>query len=80
MGLSQHPLHLDADRPAKGPIEPYFDAFRQYLAQHGYAAHTSAIYMVDVAHFARWAHTKRLRLKSVNETSVAEFLDEYFGH
>lgn len=77
MGITQHPLHLDADSPVKGPIEPYFDAFRQYLAQHGYAAHTSASYLVDVAHFARWARTKRLRLNSVNETSVAEFLDEH---
>ena len=52
MGITQHPLHLDADCPVKGPIEPYFDAFRQYLAQHGYAAHTSASYLVDVAPFA----------------------------
>lgn len=23
MGITQHPLHLDADSPVKGPIEPY---------------------------------------------------------
>ncbi|MBK7049430.1 MAG: tyrosine-type recombinase/integrase [Rhodoferax sp.] len=77
MGITQHPLHIDTDSPVKGLIEPYFDAFKQYLAQHGYAAHTSASYVVDIAHFARWVRTKRLRLNSVNEASVAEFLDEH---
>jgi len=38
MGITQHPVHIDTDGPVKGPIEPYFDAFNQYLAQHGYAA------------------------------------------
>ena len=48
MGITQHPLHLDADCPVKGPIEPYFDAFRQYLAQHGYTLrHTCAMHMLQ---------------------------------
>lgn len=77
MGITLHPVHIDTDGPVKGPIEPYFDALKQYLAQHGYAAHTSASYLVDITHFARWARTKRLRLNRVNETSVAEFLNEH---
>jgi site-specific recombinase XerD len=75
MGITHRPRHIDTDSLTKGAIGPYFDAFKQYLAQHGYAAHTSASYVVDIEHFARWARTKRLRLNRVNEASVVEFLD-----
>lgn len=77
MGTTHRPRHINTDSLAKGPIGPHIDAFKQYLVQHGYAAHTSASYLVDITHFARWARTKRLRLNSVNEASVAEFLDEH---
>jgi site-specific recombinase XerD len=75
MRITHRPRHIDT--LAKGPIGPYFDAFKQYLAQHGYAAHTSGSYMVDIAHFSRWARTKRLRLNRINEATIAEFLDDH---
>jgi site-specific recombinase XerD len=77
MDITRRPRRTDSDSLAKGPLEPYFDAFKQYLAQHGYAAQTSGSYVVEVSHFARWARTKRLRLNKVNEASIAEFLDEH---
>lgn len=36
MGITHRPRHIDTDSLAKGPLGPYFDAFKQYLAQHGY--------------------------------------------
>ena len=49
MEITCHLRRTDTDSLAKGPIEPYFDAFKQYLAQHGYAAHTSSSYVIDIA-------------------------------
>ena len=77
MEITRNPRRTDTDSLAKGPIEPYFDAFKQYLAQHGYAAHTSCSYVIGIAHFSRWARTKRLRLNRVNEASIAGFLDDH---
>jgi site-specific recombinase XerD len=77
MDITRRPRRTDSDSLAKGPLEPYFDAFKQYLAQHGYAAQTSGSYVADISHFARWARIKRLRLNRVNEASIAEFLDEH---
>ena len=75
MGIIQRPRHTDTDWLAKEPIGPYVDAFKQHLAERGYAAHTFASYVVGITHFARWARTKRLRLNRVDEASIAEFLD-----
>jgi integrase/recombinase XerC len=75
MGIFQRPRHTEPDWLAKGPIGPYVDAFKQHLAERGYAAHTFASYVVDITHFARWARSKRLRLNRVDEASIAEFLD-----
>jgi site-specific recombinase XerD len=80
MGIIQHPRHTDTDWFAKGPIGPYVDAFKQHLMERRYAAHTFASYVVDVMHFARWAHAKRLRLNRVDEASIAEFLDDHLPH
>lgn len=77
MGIIQRPRHTDTDWLAKEPIGPYVDAFKQYLAERGYAAHTFASYVVGITHFARWARTKRLRLNRVDEASIAEFLDDH---
>lgn len=82
MGIIQRRRHTDTDTDslAKGPLGPYVDAFKQYLAERGYAAHTFASYVVCVAHFVRWARTKRLRLNRVDESSIAEFLDDHLPH
>ena len=77
MGIIQRPRHTDTDWLAKGPIGPYVDAFKQHLTERGYAAHTFASYVVDITHFARWTRTKRLRLNTVDEACIAEFLDDH---
>jgi site-specific recombinase XerD len=71
MGIIQHRRHTDTDWLAKGPIGPYVDAFKQHLMERRYAAHTFTSYVVDVTHFARWAHSKRLRLNRVDEAAIA---------
>lgn len=75
MGIVQRPHHTDW--LAKEPIGPYVDAFKQHLAERGYAARTFASYVIGITHFARWARTKRLRLNKVDEASIAEFLDNH---
>lgn len=77
MDITRRPRRTDSDSLAKRPLALYFDAFKQYLAQHGYAAQTSDSYVADISHFARWARTKRLRLNRINEASVTAFLDEH---
>jgi integrase/recombinase XerC len=77
MGIIHRPHHTDTDWLAKGPIGPYVDAFKQYLIERRYASNTFAGYVVGITHFARWARTKRLRLNSIDEVSVAEFLDDH---
>ncbi|MDO8774182.1 MAG: site-specific integrase [Burkholderiaceae bacterium] len=77
MGIIQRLRHTDTDWLAKGPIGPYVDAFKQHLAERGYAARTFSSYVVCITHFARWARTKRLGLHRIDERSVAEFLDEH---
>lgn len=77
MGIVHRPRHIDNEWLAKGPIGPYVDAFKQHLAERGYAAQTFASYVIGITHFARWARTKRLRLSKVDEASIAEFLDDH---
>lgn len=60
-----------------GPIAPHLDAYKQYLTDRGYAATTFANCVGSVAHFAQWAHGRRLRVQRIDEAAVAEFLDEH---
>ena len=80
MSIIHHPRHAATDWLAKGPIGPYVDAFKQYLTERRYAANTLAGYVVCIKHFARWMRTKRLRLRRIDEESVAEFLDDHLSH
>lgn len=75
MGTVHRSRRRDIDSLAEGPIGPYVDAFRQFLAERRYAATTSASYLSGITHFSRWARGKRLRLPRVGEASIAEFLD-----
>ncbi len=68
-------VHRSIDWLAVGPIGPYVEAFKQHLTERRYAAHTFASYLGGIAHFARWARRRRLRLHRIGEASVAEFLD-----
>ncbi len=61
----------------KGLLAPYVDAFKQYLTARGYAAATIANCVRSVAHFAQWAHGRRLRVQRVDEAAVAEFLGKH---
>lgn len=77
MSITHRPYHSDTDWFEKGPIGPYVNAFKQYLAKRRYAAGTFAGYVVCITHFARWMRTKRLRLHRIDEVSVADFLDNH---
>jgi integrase/recombinase XerC len=60
-----------------GPIGPSVDAFKRYLSERRYAASTSASYLAAIAHFARWARSKRLALHRIDEVSIVKFLDDH---
>ena len=63
-----------------GPIAPHADAVKQHFADGRYALSTVASYLSNIAHFARWARSKRLRLCRIDEVSVTEFLDQHLPH
>ena len=62
---------------ATGPLAPYVDAYKQYLTDRGYAATTFGKCIRCVAHFAQWICERQLRIRRIDETVVAEFID---GH
>ena len=62
---------------ADGPIGPFVDAFKQYLTERRYAATTTNSYLACIAHFARWARSKRLKLHRIDEVSIGQFLDDH---
>ena len=62
---------------ATGPFAPHIDAYKQYLTERGYAANTFSNCMRSIAHFAQWTRSRRLRVRRIDESAVAEFLD---GH
>ena len=72
MGTVHRSHRPDVDWLAAGPIGPYVDAFKQFLAERRYAATTSASYLAAIAHFARWARSRRLRLHRIDEVSIAD--------
>ena len=78
MGTVQRSRRLDIDWLAVGPIGPYVDAFKQFLTERRYAATTSASYVAGIAHFARWARSRRLRLRRIDKDPVAAFRDGGF--
>ena len=62
---------------AKGHLAPHVDAYKKFLTDGGYAATTYSNCIGSVAHFAQWLHGRRLRIRSLNEAVVVEFLDEH---
>ena len=78
MGNTRSSEHSSIDWLAKEPLAPHIDAYMQYLANRGYAANTfSNCISAAVSHFAQWIHSRRLRLQSIDEALVAEFLDKH---
>ena len=70
----------DVDWLTIGPIAPHADAIKQHFVDGRYASTTIASYLIDIAHFARWAWSKRLNLLRIDEASVTEFLNLHLPH
>ncbi|MEI8158934.1 MAG: tyrosine-type recombinase/integrase [Burkholderiales bacterium] len=68
---------IEVDWLATSPIGPYVVAFEDHLTKLRYAASTIAGYLADIKHFARWVYARRFPLASVDEFSVAMFLDDH---
>jgi integrase/recombinase XerC len=77
MDTVQYSRRTNIDWLAAGAIAPYVDAFKGYLTERQYAARTVTGYLSNIAHFARWARARRLRLNRLDESAVVEFLDKH---
>jgi integrase/recombinase XerC len=77
MGIIRHSRCAAIDWLTIGPIAPHADAIKQHFVDGRYASTTTATYLVDIAHFARWACCKRLDLLRIDEASVTAFLDQH---
>jgi site-specific recombinase XerD len=77
MGITQSSRSSCIDWLAAGPFAPHIDAYKQYLTERGYAANTFSNCMRSIAHFAQWTRSRRLQVRRIDESVVAEFLD---GH
>ncbi|MBT7436547.1 MAG: tyrosine-type recombinase/integrase [Gammaproteobacteria bacterium] len=63
-----------------GLIGQFAEIYFQYLEERKYAANTIRKYLSCIAHFSQWATSKHLQLHQVNESLVAEFLDNHLPH
>ena len=61
----------------EGPLAAHVDAFKQYLTERGYARNSFANCVGGVAHFAQWIHRRCVDVQRIDESVVAEFLDEH---
>ncbi len=77
MGNTRSSEHSNIDWLAKEPLAPHIDAYMQFLANRDYAANTFSNYLGVVSHFAQWMHRRRLRLQSIDEAVVAQFIDKH---
>ena len=77
MDTAQHSHLAEVDWLAASFIGPHAVAYKHWLTQRRYAAHTIASYTADITHFARWMRTRRLPLARIDEISVAIFLDDH---
>jgi integrase/recombinase XerC len=77
MGNTRSSEHSNIDWLAKEPFAPHIDAYMQFLANRDYAANTFSNYLGVVSHFAQWMHRRRLRLQSIDEGLVSQFLDKH---
>ena len=80
MGIVRHSRCVAIDWLTIGPIAPHADAIKQHFVDGRYAPTTTASYLIDIAHFARWARSRRLDLRRIDEASVTEFLDQHLPH
>jgi len=77
MDTAQHSHLAEVDWLAASFIGPHAVAYKHWLTQRRYAAHTIASYTADITHFARWMRTRQLPLARIDEISVAIFLDDH---
>ena len=77
MGIVRHSRCAAIDWLTIGPIAPHADAIKQHFVDGRYASTTISNYRIDIAHFARWACSRRLDLETINESSVTDFLDQH---
>jgi integrase/recombinase XerC len=61
----------------EGPLAPHVDAFMQYLTDRGYARSSFATYVDSIAHFAQWIHRRHVDVRRIDESVLAEFLEEH---
>jgi integrase len=60
-----------------GALAPYIDSYKKYLTDRSYAASTFGNCLRSIAHFAQWIRGRRLRVHHIDETVIAEFLDDH---
>ena len=60
-----------------GPLAAHVDAFKHYLTERRYAKNSFAHCVGSVAHFAQWIHRRCIDVQRIDESIVAEFLDEH---
>ena len=77
MGNTRSSEHSSIDWLAKEPFASHIDAYMLYLANRDYAANTFSNYLGVLSHFAQWIRSRRLRLQSIDEALVAQFLDKH---
>ena len=80
MGIFRQPPTTDFDWLTVGPVAPHADAIKQHFVVGRYAQTTCASYLINIAHFSRWARGKHLRLCRIDEVVVSEFLDQHLPH
>jgi integrase/recombinase XerC len=64
----------------EGPLAPHGQAYKQYLMDRACAASTFGNCLGGVAHFVQWLGQRRMRVRCIDETGVAEFLNEHLPH
>ena len=58
-------------------LAPYIPAYLRGLIERRYAAPTVRQYLFGVAHFARWAHRRRLAVGDLVDDDIRRFLDQH---
>jgi site-specific recombinase XerD len=77
MGNKQSAIFNRTDWLTDGPLVLHLDAYKHYLSDRGYAANTFSSCLRSIDHFAQWMSSQRLLVERIDESVVAEFLDEH---
>ncbi len=60
--------------------QPHIGALKRFLTERGYASHTVYAYADCVAHFSQWAERTDPDLARIDESVVAQFLNDHLPH